>query len=85
MPLGLAQAYADAACEVVRTRVAATSLDTEQHIAHGLAWIETALEALRALHAWGEAAIGRSRTADRRHRYRGNAGANGGRVADGAK
>ena len=54
MPLGLAQAYADAAREVVRTRVAATSLDTEQHIAHGLAWIETAVEALRALQAWGE-------------------------------
>lgn len=54
IPLGLAQAYADAAREVVRTRVAVTSLDTEQHIAHGLAWIETAVEALRALHAWGE-------------------------------
>jgi (2S)-methylsuccinyl-CoA dehydrogenase len=54
MPIGLAQAYADAAREVVRTRVAATSLDTEQHIAHGLAWIETTVEALRALHAWSE-------------------------------
>ena len=48
-----AENYAAAACEAVRARVAASSLDAEQHIAHGLAWIETAVAALRALHLWG--------------------------------
>jgi (2S)-methylsuccinyl-CoA dehydrogenase len=48
-----AEIYAAAAREVVRERVAETSLEAQQHIAHGLAWIETAVEALRALHAWG--------------------------------
>jgi (2S)-methylsuccinyl-CoA dehydrogenase len=51
--LTTAENYAAAVCDVVRARVAASSLDAEQHIAHGLAWIETAVEALRALHAWG--------------------------------
>ena len=51
--LTAAENYAAAAFEVVRGRVAASSLDAEQHAAHGLAWIETAVEALRALQAWG--------------------------------
>lgn len=52
--LNTAEKYADAARDVVRARVAETSLDAEQHIAHGLAWIATAVESLRALLAWGE-------------------------------
>lgn len=48
-----AEIYAAAAREVVRHQVAASSLDAQQHIAHGLAWIDTAVEALRALQAWG--------------------------------
>jgi (2S)-methylsuccinyl-CoA dehydrogenase len=51
--LTLAQNYATAARAVVQEKVAATSLDAEQHIAHGYAWIETSVEALRALQAWG--------------------------------
>ncbi|MFN3749584.1 MAG: acyl-CoA dehydrogenase family protein [Sphingorhabdus sp.] len=51
--LTLAQNYATAARAVVQERVAATSLDAEQHIAHGYAWIETSVEALRALQTWG--------------------------------
>jgi (2S)-methylsuccinyl-CoA dehydrogenase len=46
--LTLAQNYAAAARAVVQERVAAASLDAEQHIAHGYAWIETSVEALRA-------------------------------------
>ena len=51
--LKTAELYAAAACDVVRSKVAASSLDTQQHVAHGLAWIETAVEALKALEAWG--------------------------------
>ena len=51
--LTLAQNYAAAARAVVQERVSATSLDAEQHIAHGYAWIETSVEALRALQTWG--------------------------------
>lgn len=51
--LTLAESYAAAARAVVQERVAATSLDAEQHVAHGYAWIETSVEALRALQAWG--------------------------------
>jgi (2S)-methylsuccinyl-CoA dehydrogenase len=51
--LTLAESYAAAARAVVQERVAATSLDAEQHIAHGYAWIETSVEALRALQTWG--------------------------------
>ncbi len=51
--LAIAEVYAAAARDAVRARIAATSLDTEQHAAHGLAWIDTAIEAIRALHAWG--------------------------------
>jgi len=51
--LTLAESYAAAARAEVQERVAATSLDAEQHIAHGYAWIETSVEALRALQAWG--------------------------------
>ncbi|WP_217896661.1 acyl-CoA dehydrogenase family protein [Novosphingobium sp. B 225] len=51
--LAAAQAYADAAQAAVRERVAASSIDALQHIAHGYAWIETSVEALRALIVWG--------------------------------
>ena len=51
--LAAAESYASAARAVVQARVAASSLDAEQHVAHGYAWIETSVEALRALHAWG--------------------------------
>lgn len=51
--LTLAESYAATARAVVQERVAATSLDAEQHIAHGYAWIETSVEALRALQIWG--------------------------------
>jgi (2S)-methylsuccinyl-CoA dehydrogenase len=51
--LTAAESYASAARAVVQARVAASSLDAEQHVAHGYAWIETSVEALRALHAWG--------------------------------
>ncbi len=51
--LNTAALYADAAREEVRARIAQTSLDAQQHAAHGLAWIETVVEALRALHNWG--------------------------------
>ncbi len=51
--LSVAQAYAAAAREAMRSAVAASSLDAEQHVAHGLAWIETTVAALEALHAWG--------------------------------
>jgi len=51
--LTLAESYAAAARAEVQERVAATSLDAEQHIAHGYAWIETSVEALRALQTWG--------------------------------
>ena len=52
--LATAESYATAARAVVQKRVAAASLDTEQHAAHGYAWIETSVEALRALLGWGE-------------------------------
>ena len=48
-----AESYAAAVRAVVRKAVAASSLEQQQHIAHGLAWIDTAVEALRALEAWG--------------------------------
>jgi (2S)-methylsuccinyl-CoA dehydrogenase len=51
--LTTAELYAAAARDAVRVRIAASSLDAEQHAAHGLAWIETAVEALRALEVWG--------------------------------
>jgi (2S)-methylsuccinyl-CoA dehydrogenase len=51
--LAAAQSYAAAAREAMRSAVAASSLDAEQHVAHGLAWIETTVAALDALHAWG--------------------------------
>ncbi len=35
-------------------RVDAVLLDREQHRCHGLAWLKTYVEALRAMHAWGE-------------------------------
>lgn len=53
-----AEAYAADALAVVRERVAANGLDAEQHIAHGYAWIETAVAALHALAAWAETNAG---------------------------
>ena len=52
--LATAESYAAAARVAVQERVAAASLDAEQHVAHGYAWIETSVEALRALLSWGE-------------------------------
>jgi (2S)-methylsuccinyl-CoA dehydrogenase len=51
--LDTARAYAAAVREAVRDRVAASSIDAEQHAAHGLAWIDTTVEALAAFEAWG--------------------------------
>ncbi len=51
--LTVAENYAAAACDAVHALFNASLLDAEQHAAHGLAWIETSVEALRALHAWG--------------------------------
>ncbi len=56
--LDTALVYAAAARDVVRARIAVLSIDTEQHAAHGLAWIATAIEALRALHAWSQKQTG---------------------------
>ena len=52
--LSVAARYAAAARAAVQARIAESSFDDEQHIAHGYAWVETAAEGLRALHAWGE-------------------------------
>jgi (2S)-methylsuccinyl-CoA dehydrogenase len=60
--LAAAEAYAAAALCALRDRVAHSALDDQQHIAHGYAWIETSIEALRALIAWG---AGLSGTAER--------------------
>lgn len=49
-----ANAYAAAALEALRARLAGSSLDAEQHAAHGYAWIATATSALVALGAWHE-------------------------------
>ena len=46
--------YADAALEALHARLAGSTLDAEQHAAHGYAWIATAVAALEALAAWHE-------------------------------
>ena len=46
--------YADAALDALRGRLAGSSLDAEQHAAHGYAWIATAAAALEALAGWHE-------------------------------
>ncbi|QGN55526.1 acyl-CoA dehydrogenase family protein [Novosphingobium sp. Gsoil 351] len=46
--------YAQAALEALRERLAGSSLDAEQHAAHGYAWIATAAASLEALAAWHE-------------------------------
>ena len=51
--LAQARAYAAAARGVVAERVAASSLDAQQSLAHGYAWIETLVEGLASLAAWG--------------------------------
>lgn len=50
--LEAAQAYAAAVQAKLRTRLAHASLDAEQHAAHGYAWIETSVAALRAVTSW---------------------------------
>lgn len=53
-----ASAYADAAGEMVRARVASggtidrRALDREQHVVHGLAWVATYAETLREVRDW---------------------------------
>ena len=47
-----AQSYALAARDAVRARVAAASLDAEQHAAHGYAWVETSVATLGAVADW---------------------------------
>ena len=47
-----ATGYADAALVALRERLAGSSIDAEQHAAHGYAWIATAAAALEALAAW---------------------------------
>ncbi len=51
--IAAAEAYAIAARAALRKAVDASSLDAEQHAAHGLAWIETMVAALASLQAWG--------------------------------
>ena len=46
--------YADAALDALHARLARSTLDAEQHAAHGYAWIATACAALEALAAWHE-------------------------------
>ena len=46
--------YADAALEALHARLAGSTLDAEQHAAHGYAWMATGVAALKALAAWHE-------------------------------
>ena len=59
--------YALAVREAVRQRVAAASLDAEQHAAHGYAWVETSIATLAAIGRWLARleAEGSARDADR--------------------
>ncbi|MFM7027308.1 MAG: acyl-CoA dehydrogenase family protein [Chakrabartia sp.] len=59
--------YALAVREAVRQRVAAASLDAEQHAAHGYAWVETSIATLAAIGRWLTRleAEGSARDADR--------------------
>lgn len=61
-----ANSYAEAALVALRERLARSSLDAEQHAAHGYAWIATAANALTALAAWHEriSAAGEAQEAD---------------------
>jgi (2S)-methylsuccinyl-CoA dehydrogenase len=46
----------------VRTKVAeAGGIDNAQHVAHGLAWLATAVEGLRQMHVWGTRLSGEGR------------------------
>ncbi len=47
-----AQGYALAARDAVRARVKASSIDAEQHAAHGYAWVETSVATLDAVADW---------------------------------
>ena len=47
-----AERYAAETREAVRARVAASSLDAEQRAAHGYAWVETSVAAMRATLDW---------------------------------
>lgn len=47
-----AQNYAGAAQASVRARLESATIDSQQRTVHGLAWIETNIQALRALSVW---------------------------------
>ncbi|QJQ33527.1 acyl-CoA/acyl-ACP dehydrogenase [Sphingomonas lacunae] len=51
-----AERYAADAREAVRAKVAARSLDAEQRAAHGYAWVETSVAAMRATLDWLQSA-----------------------------
>ncbi len=50
--LEASQAYASAAQAALRARLSSSSLEAEQHAAHGYAWVETSIAALRAVTLW---------------------------------
>ncbi|NBR31586.1 MAG: acyl-CoA dehydrogenase [Sphingomonadaceae bacterium] len=59
--LAAAEGYAAAAQSCLRTRLSSSSLEAEQHAAHGYAWVETSIAALRAVSLWLEALEAQSR------------------------
>ncbi len=65
--IAAAENYALAVREAVRQRVAAASLEAEQHAAHGYAWVETSIATLAAIGRWLSQleAEGSARDADR--------------------
>jgi (2S)-methylsuccinyl-CoA dehydrogenase len=57
-----AEKVLQAAKSGVRAKVAeAGGIDNAQHVAHGLAWLATAVEGLRQMHVWGTRLSGESR------------------------
>ena len=58
--------YADAALEALHSRLEASSLDAQQHPAHGYAWIATAAASLEALAGWHERLEAPSEIEDRK-------------------
>ncbi|MDH7640136.1 acyl-CoA dehydrogenase family protein [Sphingomonas oryzagri] len=59
--------FAGDARESVRARIEMSSLDAEQRVAHGLAWIETIVAALEALLAWARDLEKRGRLGEAEH------------------
>ena len=53
--LAAAKDYAASAKGAVRERLKSATLDDEQRIVHGLAWIETCVQALQAIAIWAVA------------------------------